>query len=65
MEYVMLLLMFMGWVEPRCEFVAVTYDGNEYVVGSGRTCKDAMVGWRMPDNWRSIERQEGWAYRSL
>ena len=52
------MLVLLGLLVPRCEYVAVTYDGNEYVVGSGDTCSSAMVGWQLPVEWRSIEQRQ-------
>ena len=54
----MWILIALGLLVPRCEYVAVTYDGNEYVIGSGSTCDGAMVGWQLPVEWRSIERRQ-------
>ncbi len=59
MTYVLILL---GVLVPRCEFVAVTYDGNEYVVGSGDTCAEAVDGWVVLDGWRMIERRQRYVW---
>lgn len=56
----MWLLVAIGLLVPQCKVVATTYDGNMYVIGSGDTCKDAVVEWSyLPDDWRRIDvRQE-------
>ena len=52
------ILLFLGLMVPRCDYYAVTYDGNIYVVGSGETCRDATVGWVLPAGWREIQRRQ-------
>lgn len=57
------MLVVLGLMVPRCEYVAVTFDGNEYVIGSGDTCAAAADGWVVPDNWRTIERRQRYVWR--
>lgn len=49
------MMLWLGLLVPRCEYVAVTYDGNAYVIGSGSDCRSATTGWVLPDNWRTIQ----------
>lgn len=39
---------------PRFEVIATTYDGNEYVAGSGDNCRDAYRNAVMPADWREV-----------
>lgn len=57
------LLVLAGLMVPRCEYVAVTFSGNEYVVGSGDTCVSASDGWVVPEDWYQIERRESVVWR--
>jgi len=57
------MLVVLGLMVPRCEYVAVTYDGNEYVIGAGDTCVAAANGWVVPDNWQRIEQRRRYVWR--
>lgn len=57
------LLILLGLMVPRCEWVVTTYSGNEYVIGRGDTCSDA---WQdhgpIPEDWREIKPRTGYAW---
>lgn len=41
----------------RVDLVAVTFDGNVFIAGSGSDCAEAFHGAVFPDNWRSLSCQ--------
>lgn len=55
------LLVAVGIMVPQCEIVVTTWSGDEYVVGSGDTCKDAvLIMSEVPDDWREMVTRQGY-----
>lgn len=57
------LLILLGLMVPRCDWVVTTYSGDKYVIGSGDNCADA---WKdhgpIPEDWREIKPRTSYAW---
>lgn len=58
------LLVAIGLMVPQCEIVVNTYSGDEYIIGVGDTCKDAVVHMgSTPDDWREMTTRTSYYWR--